>query len=107
MDKSPRYPLYQSLNPCRPPDWRWQRACRLVATGPYTTKRRDDQMTRRTVRFLRAAKRHSTERGFRRLGEREPDLVGALALRPDGEVRQLELRCRVLARQTVGEIAGE
>jgi hypothetical protein len=105
MDKSPRYPLYQSLNPCRTPDWRWQRACRLVATGQYATKGRDDQMTRRTVRFLRTAKRYCTELGFRGLAEREPDLIGALALRLDGEVRQLELRCRVLARQTVGEIA--
>jgi hypothetical protein len=105
MDKTPTYPLYQSLNPCRPPDWRWQRACRLMAMGQYATKGRDDQMTRRTVRFLRTAKRYCTERGFRGLAEREPDLIGALALRLDGEVRQLELRCRVLARQTVGEIA--
>ncbi len=86
------------------PDWRWRRACYLVAHHRHATPKREDPPTLRAVRFLRAAKKLCSEWGYARLAQREPDLVAALQLHFRGE-RTLELHARVLARQSSKEIA--
>ena len=54
MDALAVYPRQVAYDPFRPPDWRWQRAKWLIANGRYVSRRRDDDVTGRVVRYLRA-----------------------------------------------------
>jgi hypothetical protein len=105
MAKRRSFPETQKLNPWRRPEWRWNRACSLVAEGRYASAKRDDQPTCRAVRFVRRIKRYVSQRGFRAITKEEPDLVMALRLYQDGGLRQLELHARILAKQSSRAIA--
>ena len=53
MDALACYPHQVAHDPFRPPDWRWQCAKWLIANGRYVSRRRDDDLTGRVVRYLR------------------------------------------------------
>lgn len=84
------------------PSWRWDRAC-LLARRRHTTA--EDAPTRRAVRFIRWSRRLCSERGVRRVTKQFPDLVQALKIYQDAGPRHLELRYRILARQSDRDIS--
>lgn len=96
------YPQSQTYNPARPPDWRWRRACHIVESGMYASSKRDDEMTCRAVRFLRASRRCRSDRGYRNLAKREPGIFLALRLAREST---LEVQSRVLAEESDRTIA--
>lgn len=50
-------PDYQRYNPFRAPDWRWQRAASLLATGRHLAPRVDDDWVARALRLQAAQQR--------------------------------------------------
>jgi hypothetical protein len=97
-----RWHEYQRYNPVRPPDWRWTRAWSIVHYGRYYSRKRDDGITGRLVRFFRGLLRQ--EETLLPYDER-PDLVAAQDLWKNGGLRRCELESRILARQSDEEIA--
>ncbi|MCY2990777.1 MAG: hypothetical protein NTY19_23300 [Planctomycetota bacterium] len=101
-------PLFSELrrwNPMSPPDWRWDRAGRLIDDGRYVSRRRDDTETGRAVYFIRAWDRCETDRDFARLARREPELYAAHAIYQDNRDLRMVLEARLLARQTPEQVA--
>ena len=101
MDALPRYTRFMAFHPCRTPDWRWLRAQSLVEHGKYITRHRDDKMTGHAVRYLRCCARSSTK-----VGKQFSAIQAAHRLFLDGGQTKLLVEARVLARQSVEEIAG-
>ena len=91
----------------RPPDWRWRRVCELVEIGAYATLKYDGETVCRVVRHVRKLNRLCAEWAVRRLALREPDVFFALKLAQEDTLRPLEIKARVLARQSDRAIARE
>lgn len=96
---------FHRSSPCRPPDWRWRRACFLIAQGMYASSKRDDDLTCREVRFARQAAGYLTGRGLRILAKQKPDIFLAHQVHQEAGLRPLEIHGRVLARQSDRVIA--
>lgn len=94
------------LSPIQPIDWRWRAALRIAYHGRISRKR-DDELTARAVRFIRARDRVTTRRRLLALRRKHPDILGAVQLAEGSPRDQLELRGRILARQTPEEISDE
>jgi hypothetical protein len=71
----------------------------------YASSKRDDALTCRAVRFIRASRRCRSDRGYRNLAKREPDIFLALRLARESTLRPLEVQARVLARESDRTIA--
>lgn len=96
---------FRVSNPIRPPDWRWRRVCELVEIGAYATLKYDGELICRVVRHARKMNRLCAEWGVRRLVKREPDIFFALKLAQEASLRPLEIKARVLARESDRTIA--
>jgi hypothetical protein len=92
-------------NPQREIDWRWQRACRIVAERRNTSKKRDDPAIIAAVSFHRALDRCQTERDRESLRRRWPGLFEAHHLAQDDGPRLWEVQARLLANETDEVIA--
>jgi len=103
--KKDYYPNIAAANPYRPSHWRWDRATDLSTTRKHLNPERDDLPTREATRFLRKLKGYSTEKGLKSLAKIYPAIVMAFKLYQEGGPRALEIRCRILARQTATTIA--
>lgn len=88
-----------------PPDWRWQRALKLVAAKKNASRKREDQATCDATRFLRAFNRYCSTDGIRKLNDRDKETMAALRIYQFGGPQKLELQCRLLARQSVRAIS--
>ena len=104
MKREPPYCEYQSHNPFRPPDWRWDRANDLVNRRRYYSKKRDDTATGIAVRYLRDMARCYSELRLRRTKDRYKHVDQAKQLRERSDDRRLEIEARMLARQNDVEI---
>ena len=93
--------------PTSGPDWRWQRALEIVSKRKQARIKRDGPEIVRAVRFIRASLKDFTGRQMQRLLKEEPSLCMAVKLATEDSRRQLELQCRVLARESAAEIAVE
>src|SRR3954447_15768391 len=102
---TPTHVAYQRYNPCRTPDWRWRRACRLVDDNRRLLPRRDDAQTIEAARYLRDSRRCRTERQADRMADARHDVHAALQIHEVGGPRRLEIQARLLARQTPEEVA--
>lgn len=87
------------------PDDRWRRACEIVNERGYATRRRDGELVQRAVRCTRQLERARTDRAVRRAAMDYPDIYWALRLHQEDSTRVLELKARVLARQSDQVIA--
>jgi len=96
---------YRLSSPTRPPNWQWCRVCELIDTGGYATVQYDGSLVCKLVRHLRKLNRLCAEWGVRRFVMREPDVYLALKLAQEAGLRPLEIKGRVLARQTDASIA--
>ncbi len=96
---------YTATTPLRPPDWRWRRVCQIVDEGSYATKRYDGETICRAVQYTRGLRRVCSERGVRNLAKRYPDIFLALQVLQEVGLRPLEIKARILARQSDAAIA--
>ena len=99
--------MLHANRPERPPDWRWRRVCELVEIGAYATLKYDGETVCRVVRHVRKLNRLCAEWGVRRLAKREPDIFFAQKLAQEATLRPLEIKARVLARESDRTIARE
>jgi len=97
-------PDYEQYNPMRSLNWRWGRAMWLVGKGRQFRQDRDDELTGLAVGYLRDRVRCRTDRQFRNLSRRHPDLHAALRLHKNGGLDRWEVEARLLARQSSQEI---
>src|SRR5437773_11072392 len=86
-------------NPLRPADWRWKRATWLVTNNARVSRKRDDEIVFRAVRFLRALQRVGAELGCRRLMKKYADVVLAVKCHQGDPMVRLELECRIFGRE--------
>lgn len=98
--KATYYPAIMAGNPARPPDWRRTRAMALIGERKYLSQKRDDAWTCRAGRFFREMCRCLTEKTYRRLAMRDPDIFLALSVAQDGGLRQTEIEGRIFAGQS-------
>src|SRR5437588_11443540 len=101
----PSFPELQHRSAFRRADWRMRRASRLVQECRYYCRDRDDEITGRTVQYLRDAARLSTSGDRPRLKERYRDIHEARLLYEAGGFRCVEIEARILARQDSCTIA--
>lgn len=101
------FPEYGPLLPMSGPDWRWARAMELVTSEKNASLNRDGRDIVRAIRFIRTTMKDHTGKKIKRLLKIDPDLVMAVKFRNEGGRRELELQCRMLARQRAGVIALE
>jgi hypothetical protein len=99
------YPIWARTPQAPPPDWRWRRACFLVDRRRNLSCKRDDPLLARTVRYIRALRLSSTEDRLRLLAKKDPDLYLAFQVSQEASNRPLEIKARVLARQSDAGIA--
>ena len=98
--KPATYPINARRLAIPPPDWRSARAVYLVSSGRYATKKRHDPLTIRYAQFLRSGLKYSTDRGMRSLAKRQPDLFLAQRVAQEPTMRPLEIKARILARES-------
>ena len=98
------YPEQQKLNPWRKPAWRWHRACDLIRTGQYLSRKRDDEPTGIAVQYIREVNRSLSELRLKRVRQRFVHVANALDIWQAGGAGQLEIESRILARQNDTEI---
>jgi len=98
-------PIYTAESAVRPPDWRWLRVMQAVRTGGYVTIEGDGETICRTVRYVRKLNRICAEWAVRRLAKADPDIFLAMKLMHEDSLRPLELKARVLARQSDEAVA--
>ena len=98
------YPDFEKHNPLRELDWRWRRARELLAKNRYFSPKRDDLLTGRALRYLRARDRCLSDKSISRLAREFPDIVEACAIKRNRPLA-LEIEARLLAGQTPSEIA--
>lgn len=101
------YPEQQQLNPCRKPCWRWLRACDLINTGRYMSRKRDDEATGVAVQYVREINRSLTELRLRRVRQRFQHVATAHDIWQHSGMEQLEIQTRILSRQNDIEIGLE
>jgi hypothetical protein len=99
------YPEYRRHDPLRPVDWRRRRAEYLSSPGRRCSVRRDDELTREAVHFLRQRERCRTYRQLRQLARRYPAIAEAWRLDEQGGAERTAVEARLLARQSPGSIA--
>jgi hypothetical protein len=88
------------------PAWRWWRAEYLVGTGRRVSRRRDDQLVRVAVLFLRDLRRCDDDRTRRRLPRRYPALYLAHALYAgEPAFQRWEVEARLLAGEPWDAVA--
>lgn len=87
------------------PDWRWQRAVKIVVEADYATRLRDGVLVQRAARYLRAVNRALTDRGVRSAAKKWPDVFLALKVANEATLRPLEIKARVLAGESNPVIA--
>lgn len=87
------------------PDWRWRRACSIVSERRYATIKRDGNLIRRTVHYIRAISRARTDRGTRNAAKKFPAIYLALKVVNEPTLRPLEIKARTLAGQSDQAIA--
>ena len=98
------YPDYQKQNPCRPANWRWERACGLREGGERPPAGTDDGLTLRAVEYLRAlGSPRCPERPEGRLLRSYPGLHAAHHLQEHGGEARWELEARLLEKEWTGE----
>jgi hypothetical protein len=102
---SPFHPDVQRHSFLRPPDWRWQRACRLVARNRYFSRRRDDEETGRAMHYLRALARCRHGAPSARLLKQYGEVHAAHRLNVQGGQVRLLVEARLLARQSFEQTA--
>lgn len=96
-------------NPARSPAWRWNRALEIVAQGAYATRQQEDDATRAAVKFIRKLNKYASARGVRAATRQSPSLAMAWKIYNAGGPTVLEIKLRVLARQSsprIGELMG-
>lgn len=100
----PFYPDLQQHSPSRRPDWRWQRAQRLLDAGRYFSRRRDDEQTGRAIHYLRSLQKSG---GKLRAGDLAQfrDVLLAHELHQSRGNGALIMQARLLARQTTAAIS--
>jgi hypothetical protein len=98
-------------SPCRPPDWRWERAVQL-ARRDDRRRHWDDDWVARARRVLAALGRDGDHladaRPVRRRNsgvQGDPSVLGAHRLRNGDAIRRSGLEARLLANQGAGQIA--
>ena len=99
------YPNILRYSFVRPLTWRWDRARHLVGANRNYSRRTDDEQTGKAMHYLRDLRRCHSERQLERLGSHDPDLHLARQLHEAGCNTALEVQARLLARQSVAEIA--
>lgn len=100
------HPDFQKYNFNRLPSWRFDRAWRLVDERSQLDPRKDDDLTLRAVKYLRAVGSRRCLEGFSKaLFRCHPELHAAHWLRDHGGELCWELEARLLARQTSQQIA--
>ena len=97
--------VHAATTPWRPVDWCWRRVCEIVETGAYATRRHDGETICRTVQYIRKLRRLRTDRGARGLAKSYPDIFLALQVLQEAGLRPIEIKARVLARQSDAAIA--
>jgi len=98
------YAEFEKHNPLRALDWRWRRAHELLAGGRRFSAKRDDLITGRALRYLRARGRCTSERAMSRLARDFPDIVEACAIKRNRPL-DLEIEARLLSGQNPSDIA--
>jgi len=101
----PSYLELQRHSPYRSPAWRWERAQHLVEQGCTLSPRLDDALTCQAVCYLRACKRSRGDSQRARPPRAYPDVHAARLLHETTSSTALEVQARLLARQTVEDIA--
>ncbi|MES2793560.1 MAG: hypothetical protein V4719_28360 [Planctomycetota bacterium] len=101
------YPDYGPLLPTSGPDWRWARALEIISSGKNASLERDGPDIVRAIGFIRKTCEVVTAKPMRRLFKDDPDLALAYRFANEGGHRELELQCRILARESSGVIAVE
>src|SRR4051812_9406524 len=92
-------------SPCRPLDWRWQRAGQL--RPPRARLRRwDDDWVSRARRFRADRDKAGGDLRLPRLARAHPEALGAYLLHHGPARRRWEIQSRLLAGQVDAEIAG-
>ena len=104
---APYYPDYGPFLVTTGADWCWRRAEEIVEAGRHASLRRDGPDIVRAIRFIRASRKGVMGRQMKRLLKKDPHLTMAVKLATEDSRRPLELRCRILARQSPAEIAVE
>ncbi len=101
------YPDFGPLLPTSGPDWCWSRAVELVTSGRHTSLSRDGPDIARAVTFIRKLAKHRAKNSMNQLLKEDASLTLAVKLHHEDSRRALELKCRVLGRQSAGAIAVE
>jgi hypothetical protein len=102
MAQTPHHRL-QWRHPLRSPAWRWERAQWLLDRHFYFSRLRDDQLTGRTLRYLRQLLR-SHRYHLAQAAKRDPDLAAAHRLYVSDGRAALLLEARLLMGQDSVEI---
>lgn len=101
------YPDFGPQLPTSGPDWRWSRAVELVTSGQHTSLSRDGPDIARAITFIRKLASHRENNSMNQLLRDDPSLTLAVKLHHEDSRRALEIKCRVLGRQSAGVIAVE
>ena len=104
--KVPYFPESGPLDPFAGPDWIWRRAELLVSIGRNASVKRDGPDIVRVIRYLRA-RDHGFSGRWAKHRERDPDIHEAIDISEASALFLLELKCRVLAGESIGRIAVE
>lgn len=98
------YPDTQRFSPVRSLSWRWERATDLLDNGRYWSRCRDDDWTLRAMAYIRTMRRVPPGRP-ENLARVDPEVYAAHQLYDQRGPRRLEIEARLLAGQTVPEVA--
>lgn len=105
MPRPMYYPAAQEHSLLRPPFWRWERATDLLDNRRNWSRHRDDDWTHRAMAYLRAMQHLPEQQRAEKLAKIDPDVHVAHQLNAQGGPRHLEIQARLLAGQTVPEVA--
>jgi hypothetical protein len=102
MVQTPHHQI-QRRHPLRSPAWRWERAQWLLDRHFHFSRLRDDELTGRTLRYLRQLSRpHQYD--LARAVKRDPDLAGAHRLYESDGAEGVLIEARLLMGQDSAEI---
>lgn len=101
------YQHYQTYNPHRAPDWRYNRALEVASSRKRASRRVDDAATFQAIRFLRAYRQLTDDREREYLFQHDMGLYYAHAIYTESEEpdTRFVVEARLLAGQTDEEIA--
>jgi hypothetical protein len=101
--KQPEYAEWQRHSPCRPTDWRWRRACSLVAQGRRLRPGQDDALTGLACRYLMWLQAGAPARGRRVAAF--ADVAVARLVHEHGGLTRVAVQARLLAGQDAEAVA--